>query len=283
MPELPEVETVVRSLVPHITGLKVSGAELRFDKTLRRPVAYSFADLAGRRVLGIRRRGKMIVIALEGGPALVFHLKMTGQLMVVPPAEPRDKHVHFILSFASGDCELRFRDVRKFGFVRCLEAGCVAEAPEMAGLGPEPLEIGRREFAALFAGRRGRMKSLLLDQRRIAGIGNIYADEILFAAGVHPRKNADRRKTDEFYRVWTEMHRILNRAIDAKGTSISDYRDADGNEGGFQIKLKVYGRTGEPCPRCKTPIRRLVVGGRGTHICPKCQRERKALAKLGTR
>jgi len=276
MPELPEVETVVRSLIPHITGLKVSGAELRFEKTLRRPVAYSFSELAGRRILGIRRRGKMIVIALEGGPALVFHLKMTGQLMVVPPAEPRDKHVHFILSFVAGDRELRFRDVRKFGFVRCLEAGCVAEAPEMAELGPEPLDIGRREFAALFAGRRGRMKSLLLDQRRIAGIGNIYADEILFAAGVHPRTSAARLKSEDFDRVWTEMRRILKRAIAAKGTSISDYRDADGNEGGFQIRLKVYGLAGEPCPRCKTPIRRLVVGGRGTHICPKCQRERRA-------
>ncbi len=281
MPELPEVETVVRSLAPHITGREVAGAELRFEKTLRRPAAYLFSELSGRKVMGLRRRGKMIVIALEGGPALVFHLKMTGQLMVVPPAEPRDKHVHFILSFASGDRELRFRDVRKFGFLRCLETGCVAEAPEMAGLGPEPLDIGRREFASIFAGRRGRMKSLLLDQRRIAGIGNIYADEILFAARIHPRTSAARLKAADFDRLWTEMRRILKRAIAAKGTSISDYRDADGQEGGFQERLKVYGRAGEPCPRCKTPIRRLVVGGRGTHVCPRCQRERKAL-KFGT-
>lgn len=280
MPELPEVETVVRSLAPHITGREVAGAELGFEKTLRRPAAYRFSELSGRKVTGLRRRGKMIVIALEGGPALVFHLKMTGQLMVVPPAEPRDKHVHFILSFASGDRELRFRDVRKFGFVRCLEAGCVAEAPEMAGLGPEPLEIGRREFAAIFAGRRGRMKSLLLDQRRIAGIGNIYADEILFAARIHPRTSASRLKPGDLDRVWTEMRRILHRAIAAKGTSISDYRDADGREGGFQERLKVYGRAGEPCPRCQTPIRRLVVGGRGTHICPKCQKERRDTIRI---
>jgi formamidopyrimidine-DNA glycosylase len=147
-------------------------------------------------------------------------------------------------------------------------------ASGIRGLGPEPLETGREAFAALFRGRRGRTKSLLLDQRVIAGIGNIYADEALFAARIHPLTSAARLRAPDLDRLWREMRRVLRRAIAARGTSVSDYRDAEGLEGDFQERLRVYGRAGEPCPRCGTPIRRVVVGGRGTHFCPRCQRRR---------
>jgi len=274
MPELPEVETVVRSLAPLIRGREIAGARLRLEKLVRRPAAFGLEALAGRRILDVSRRGKMVRIGVEGGLSLVFHLKMTGQLLVRPAAEPLDKHTHFCLAFRDDGAELRFRDVRKFGFLACLRTGGLDSSEVFAGLGPEPLETGREAFAALFHSRRGRIKSALLDQRVIAGLGNIYADEALFAAHIHPLTSAARLRKPDLERLWREVRRVLRRAIASRGTSVSDYLDAEGLEGEFQERLRVYGRTGEPCPRCGTPIRRIVVGGRGTHFCPRCQRRR---------
>ena len=274
MPELPEVETVVRSLAPLIRGREIAGARLRLEKLVRRPAAFGLEALAGRRILDVSRRGKMVRIGVEGGLSLVFHLKMTGQLLVRPAAEPLDKHTHFCLAFRDDGAELRFRDVRKFGFLACLRTGELDSSEVFAGLGPEPLETGREAFASLFRGRRGRIKSALLDQRVIAGLGNIYADEALFAARIHPLTSAARLRRADLERLWREVRRILRRAIASRGTSVSDYLDAEGLEGEFQERLRVYDRAGEPCPRCGTPIRRIVVGGRGTHFCPRCQRRR---------
>lgn len=277
MPELPEVETVARTLAPLVAGRVLGRAELTCAKILRQAPPGGLAALEGRRVREVRRRGKMVLIDC-GDLALVFHLKMTGQLLVVPAGAPRDKHTHLAIELRDGGGfrqELRFHDVRKFGFCRVCPAGELTGVPEIAALGPEPLEICREDFRALLARRRGRIKSLLLNQSVVAGIGNIYADEILFAARVHPLTRAERLRRAEIDAVWSEMRAILNRAIESKGTSISNYIDAEGRAGGFQDLLQVYGREGEPCLRCGTAIKRIPIAGRSASFCPRCQRPRR--------
>ena len=270
MPELPEVETIVRGLEPRIKGAGLAGMSLLWPPLLRRASDAGLSGLEGATVTGLRRRGKLAVIELDGGRALVFHLKMTGQLLLARPGAPVDKHVRLVVRFSNRDIELRFRDVRKFGFLCCLGPG--ESAPELDRLGPEPLETGREAFAALIGGRRGRIKSVLLDQRVIAGIGNIYADEILFASGIDPRAEASSLGPRRLERLWSSVREVLEEAISFKGTTVRDFRDGDGFEGLFQNRLRVYGRDGEPCPRCKAPIRRLRISGRSAHFCPRCQR-----------
>ena len=274
MPELPEVETVVRSLEPRIVGREIAGLRLFDPRLLRRTCGCRLKDLESRRVLGVRRRGKMIVIGCENGIGLVFHLKMTGQMLVVGPGEPVDKHVRLAIRFCDGSSELRFRDVRRFGFMLCL-AGSEADAcPEIAALGPEPFQVTPEGFAALFAGRRGRVKSLLLDQTIIAGIGNIYADEILFDARIHPQTPASSLRRADLVRLWESMRLVLGKAVEAGGSTLRDYVDAEGRAGEFQFDHKVYDREGERCAGCPGKVRRIVVGGRGTYFCPRCQRRR---------
>jgi len=278
MPELPEVETIARSLRPRIVGRTIAGLDLLDPGLLRTGGRNGLGALRGRRVLGVRRRGKMLLVEIEGGRTLAFHLKMTGQFLFAAPAEPRDRHTRLAVRFADGRDELRFRDVRKFGFMLCLAGAPESACGELALLGPEPLALGLAEFAAILKTRRGRVKSVLLDQRRIAGIGNIYADETLFAARVHPEKPASSLRPVEVERLFGSMKRILAAAIAAGGSTLRDYRDADGNAGDFQFDHKVYGRTGEPCLACGAPIRMTRIGGRSSHFCPRCQR-RPARAK----
>jgi formamidopyrimidine-DNA glycosylase len=197
---------------------------------------------------------------------------MTGQFLFAAASDPRDKHTRLIMRFDDGRNELRFRDVRKFGFLLCLEGEPESACAELACLGPEPLEIGLPEFASILKAHRGRIKSVLLDQRRIAGIGNIYADEILFASGIDPRAEASSLGPRRLERLWSSVREVLEEAISFKGTTVRDFRDGDGFEGLFQNRLRVYGRDGEPCPRCKAPIRRLRISGRSAHFCPRCQR-----------
>jgi formamidopyrimidine-DNA glycosylase len=275
MPELPEVETIARSLRPLIQGKVVDGVDLVFRPLLRAKSARVLAGIAGRKVGGIRRRGKMLLVAFEAGPALVFHLKMTGQFLWVDRVEPRDKHTRLVLSFRGEERELRFRDVRKFGFLICHEGPALDSCPEVAALGPEPLEIGLPEFAARLAKRSGRIKPLLLNQTFIAGIGNIYADELLFEAGIHPRSEASALSKNDVRKIWEAMRSILSKAIAAKGTTLRDYTDAEGRIGEFQLEHKVYGREGEGCVGCGTVVRRIVLGGRSTFFCPRCQKRRR--------
>ncbi len=276
MPELPEVETIARSLEPRVKGRAVAGLELLFRPLLRTGSRKQLDGLVGRRILGVRRRGKMLLVAIEGGRTLVFHLKMTGQFLFATPAEPRDKHTRLVIRFDDGREELRFRDVRKFGFLLCLEGEPESACGELAGLGPEPLEIGLAGFEAVLKARRGRIKSLLLDQRRLAGIGNIYADEMLFEARIHPETPADRISRPAVARLHEAMRRILASAVEAGGSTLADagYSDADGNAGDFQFEHKVYDRTGEPCLVCGTSVKMTRVGGRSSHFCPRCQRKR---------
>jgi formamidopyrimidine-DNA glycosylase len=279
MPELPEVETIARTLEPAIRGRIIAGIELLYRPLLRTGSRKGLDALRGRRVLWVRRRGKMLLIACEGGRTLVFHLKMTGQFSFALSGEVRDKHTRLVVRFEDGANELVFRDVRKFGFLLCLEGDPMAACGELACLGPEPLEIGPAEFAALIARRKGRIKSLLLDQTVIAGIGNIYADEMLFDARIHPETSASSIGKKRVERLYGSMKKILTLAIAEKGSTLQDYRDAEGKAGNFQFFHKVYDRKGEPCVVCGTPVKMKRIGGRSSHFCPQCQRK-KAKRKL---
>ena len=274
MPELPEVETVVRCLRPRLAGREVRQVRVFFPPVVRRPGAAGLRPLRGRTVLGIGRRGKLIIIRFSGGLSLLFHLKMTGQLFFCEPGAPRDKHTRLAIAFRDPGRELRFRDVRKFGFAMALATAEAGSAPELSRLGPEPLSLGLAEFRRAFAGRRGRIKARLLDQGIVAGIGNIYADEILFEARIHPETDVSRLGAASWRRLWPAVGLVLRRAIRHRGTTLRDYRDGDGEPGGFQSRLRVYGREGEACPRCGAAVRLVRVAGRSSHYCPRCQRRR---------
>jgi formamidopyrimidine-DNA glycosylase len=279
MPELPEVETIARSLAPRVVGRTIAGLDLIFKPLLRTGGRPGLDALRGRRVLGVRRRGKMLLIGIEGGRTLVFHLKMTGQFLFAKAGAARDKHVRLVIRFEDGKDEMRFRDVRKFGFLLCLEGEPEAACGELSGLGPEPLELALEGFASILGARRGRVKSVLLDQTRIAGIGNIYADETLFDARVHPETPASSLRAEAVERLHRSMRKILASAVEAGGSTLADagYRDADGNPGDFQLSHRVYDRTGKPCLVCGTAIRMTRVGGRSSHFCPNCQRKPRSV------
>ena len=272
MPELPEVETIVRCLRRHLLGFQVETVRLLFPPIVRNRKKSDLQRFKGQRVTGLRRRGKLVLLDFSGGLTMIVHLKMTGQLLVSPKSLPPDKHVHLVITFRAKEEELRFRDVRKFGFVLGVPTGGVNRTPEVRDLGPEPLALDLPSFLDRLEGRRGRLKSLLLNQRVIAGVGNIYADEILFESGLNPRAEVSRLSRRRLETLWSAVPKVLNEAIAFKGTTVRDYRDGEGLEGLFQNRLKVYGRQGEPCPRCGTLIKRIRVSGRSTHFCPGCQR-----------
>lgn len=262
MPELPEVETVVRSIRP-LVGRRIVSAEFRNLRILRGgdPDAMS-SRLAGRKIAAVKRYGKFIVASLGGGGYLMVHLGMTGRLLLGGEA---GKHTHAIFTFDRG--MLMYDDSRQFGCIELSE-----EFPQrVARLGPEPLEIAFEDFLAGMTKRKTRIKSLLLNQTFLRGVGNIYADEALFRAGIHPLAMASRIKPERAKKLHQAIIRVLTEAIEAGGSSISDYVDAEGRKGFFQINHRVYQRTGEPCVKCKTPIQRVIVTQRSSHFCPKCQ------------
>ena len=283
MPELPEVETVARDLRALVVGARIEGVRVTWERTLRSgdPAAFAGAVI-GRTISAVGRRAKLVVLELDGPErgAITIHLKMTGQLFVVPADAPDDRYVRVTLELGDGR-ELRFRDIRKFGRIGLSRrdpvtnelVGELGGVKGFIGFGPEPLDpaftIGR--FRARLRGRRGRLKPLLMDQAFVAGVGNIYADEALWAARLHPlRRVASIRRTDEL-RLYRELRRILAEAVERRGSSVDDYTAPEG-DGSMQDHLAVYQRTGEPCPRCGRPIRRIVVGARSTHLCTFCQR-----------
>jgi len=274
VPELPEVETIVRCLRPRLTGLRIEGLRIILPSLIGEGDKPALEELAGTRITGLRRRGKMILIDCSGGRSLLFHLKMTGQLLLYPKKSPPDRHTHLIISFRRCGRDLRFRDVRKFGFVRLVETSRAAEAPDLRRLGPEPFDLEANALRGLLSGRRGRIKPLLLNQNLIAGIGNIYADEILFAAGLHPQSPVRNLSRRNLLRLGRAVPLILEKAISFKGTTVRDYRDGEGLEGSFQNHLCVYGREGLPCPRCGRAIRRIRISGRSSFFCPRCQRRK---------
>ncbi len=282
MPELPEVETVARDLRGLVVGATIVGASGDWPRLIRSHASVdAFADaIAGRRIEAVGRRAKLVVVELSGNAALTIHLKMTGQLFVVPAGAASDRHVHLALALDDGR-ELRFRDIRKFGRVglwpRDPLTGVVLDAEDggelFAGHGPEPLDdtFTLRAFRARLRARRGRLKPLLLDQAFIAGIGNIYADESLWRARLHPLRRAASLHPPDEARLYREIRAVLTEAIERRGSSVDDYTAPDG-DGAMQEHLRVYQRAGAPCLRCGRPVRRIVVGQRATHFCSWCQR-----------
>ena len=271
MPELPEVETIVRNLSPKLKGLRVESFKIFLPTILRTGNTFLLRKLRGKSVTEVRRRGKIILIELEDNLCLLFHLKMTGSLLFCPRKDPYDKHVHFLLLFKGQKKELRFRDVRKFGFISCLPSSDIHLSEELRNLGPEPLEMSYSCFEEILKKRKARIKCLLLDQHFIAGIGNIYADEILFEAKIHPMTSASLLKKKDKERLWKAMREVLQKAIEKKGSSIQDYRDDEGRLGAFQNLHQAYGREGLPCSRCGEKIERLRLSGRSSFFCSHCQ------------
>lgn len=270
VPELPEVETIARGVRPVLLGQRIERVVVR-EPRLRWRVADDLAPrLAGRTVRDVRRRAKYLVVD-AGAESLIAHLGMSGRLLVVAAGAPPGKHDHVDMVLGSG-LAVRLRDPRRFG---SLHVSCAPdEHPLLAGLGPEPLG-GRFDGSYLFAVTRRRtvaIKDLLLNSRIVAGIGNIYASEALFAARVHPRTPAGRLGRVRLQRVAEAVRAILERAIATGGTTLRDYRTPGGDPGLFAIELSAYGRAGLPCPRCEAAIRALRSGGRSTFYCPRCQR-----------
>jgi formamidopyrimidine-DNA glycosylase len=265
MPELPEVHTVVQTLAPRVVGRMVLRVvHARADMIT--PTGFDLAAaLTGRKVTDLLRRGKRIVFHLDDANAFFIHLGMTGRLSVAPATAPLEIHTHLILDLSENQ-QLRFRDPRRLGEIRWL--GCTLGDDSM---GPEPLAMRTSHLAARLA-RTGRaIKNALMDQSVVAGLGNIYVDESLFAAGIHPLTPADTLSKEQIAALSRSIKKVLRRAIRHRGSTLRDYVDADGVAGGFQRLHRVYDRKGKPCPACKTPIDRLVLGGRSTHFCPRCQ------------
>ncbi len=271
MPELPEVETLARDLRPHLIGRTIVRAQVYWTRTIAFPGARAFAQqIRQHQIQQITRRGKYLIFHLHGTAPRVWlvHLRMTGGFYLTPPHTARDAHTHVIMQLDDGT-ELRFRDPRKFGRM------WLVENPQrvVGALGPEPLEISAADFCARLAQRRGRLKPLLLDQTFVAGIGNIYADEALWYARLHPLRRVESLTRAECGRLHRAIRHVLTRAIALGGTSIDVmYRRVNGMSGGFTESLRAFDREERPCRRCGTPIQKIVVGQRGTHFCPTCQR-----------
>lgn len=268
MPELPEVETVRRQLSPTLVGKKIlrveCGKPSYFFLTAPRRLK---AELEGKTVRTLERHGKALIAGLSDGSRLLLHLGMTGQL--VARALPQDGHVHLVLHLPK-DKLVSFRDVRKFGKVEWLAPGKVSK--RLDKLGPDALGIEGDELHSALRGRRIAVKSALLNQTVLAGVGNIYADEALFSAGIRPTRAAGKLTKAEVERLATEIRELLARAVKSGGSTINDYLKPDGELGGFQDFHRVYGKGQEPCPICETPITRKVIGGRSSHYCSSCQR-----------
>jgi formamidopyrimidine-DNA glycosylase len=275
MPELPEVETIARGVHERVRGVRI--AEVWFGshtQPFKNPLAYQAQGLEGKVILGVRRVGKHIVCELGDGadaPLLaqwIVHLGMTGRLLVTTPDAKIAPHTHARLGLSDGR-ELRFVDPRRFGRLEFRE---LRQNEAFTGPGTEPLSVSAEDFAALFRGRKLSIKAALLNQKLLHGVGNIYADESLFRAGIRPRRIAGRLKRTELLRLHEALIEVLQHAIALGGSSVSDYVDANGVRGFFQLEHRVYMRTGQPCQICGTPIRKIQLAGRSTHFCPVCQR-----------
>jgi formamidopyrimidine-DNA glycosylase len=270
MPELPEVETLRRGLATALVGRRITAVTVH-ERRLRRRLTPSFESaLIGRRIEAVRRRAKYLLLELDDGAVWLVHFGMSGTLVVHPADAPRRVHTHVVVALDNGRV-LHFNDPRRFGLMR---VGRAAALSELAVLGVEPLEPAFSTDFLHAAARRQRraVKSLLMDQRLVVGIGNIYANEILFAAGVRPTRRTSRISRADAERIVAATRAILAEALAARGSSISDYRDERGEPGAFQARFRVYERSGAPCMRCGTVIRRRVIVGRSAFYCPRCQR-----------
>jgi formamidopyrimidine-DNA glycosylase len=293
MPELPEVETVVRGLRAVLPGRSI--VDVRLGKTDFIDDAAALADvLPQKRIVSVERMGKFICLKLSAAevtagnvdpaPAphiyFVVHLGMTGRLYVRPRTETTAPHTHVFCELDDGR-ELRYTDIRRFGRMLLLADSAIDEF--RGRLGEDALDVNAKEFSRRLAGRHAQIKALLLDQRILRGIGNIYADESLWEARIHPARLAARLGAPELAQLRQAIRRVLRNAIRVRGSSISNFVDTDGIPGSYQTRHRVYGREGEPCVRCGTAIRRIIVAGRSSHFCPRCQRAARVKQKSGKR
>lgn len=268
MPELPEVQTVVDTLKPRVLGQRIAQVLLHRSDVLTPRETDLPARLTGRAVKSIERRGKRIVFTLDNGERFYIHLGMTGRLSVQAASEPLIPHTHLVIKLGGhGASELRFSDPRRFGGIWWLGNEEIGDAD----MGPEPLRTRPDQLAKRLSKTTRAIKNALLDQTVLAGLGNIYVDESLFAAGIHPLTQADALSREQVARLNRAIKSTLRRALRHRGSTLRDYRDAEGAAGAFQKLHRVYDRAGKPCRRCRTPIERIVLGGRSTHFCPKCQ------------
>lgn len=275
MPELPEVETIRRQMERDVVGRKVEGVVVRFGGRLNvKPAAFA-AGVAGATLVAAGRRAKLLILGLSNGNSLVVHLKMTGRFLLVPAGTAPTKHAHVVFRLSGGN-DLHFEDVRKFGYLRLYRTEDLArEVFDKEAYGPEPLDpsFTPSRFAMCVRGRgKKRIKPLLMEQTCIAGIGNIYADESLWGARIRPQRKADSLSDADLRRLHDAVRESLKASLKLRGTSADMYVDLYGKKGENLSRLKAYGREGEPCGRCGTPIKKIAFAGRGTHFCPKCQK-----------
>jgi formamidopyrimidine-DNA glycosylase len=274
MPELPEVETIKRSLKPLVIGKVIERVEIIRPEPIKYPGSEIFrVALEGCRVIDIDRRGKYLILKLDNDARLVIHLRMTGQFVHCPADAEMRKHTHLVFQLADGG-QLRFTDIRRFGCLWLLESDEEDQYTGMAQLGPEPFDadLDGAWLSARLAGRKTSLKQALLDQHLLAGLGNIYVDEALFAAGLSPFLFVTELLPEQASTLLEAIRQVLNQGIDNLGTSFSDYRDGRGEKGSNQDYLQVYQRKSQPCPRCGNPIQRAKLGGRSTFFCYKCQK-----------
>lgn len=283
MPELPEVETVLRGLRNRALGRRIVAVEVLHQGIIVGCVGDFVSQIKGRTAVSVRRKGKVLAVEMAAakvsGPVyLVLRLGMTGQVTIQPAEAPVEPHTHVRMVFEGKKEELRFRDVRRFGSLRC----CTHQDLDalFKSLGPDAQQATEEEFLRAMRGHKGAIKSWLLNQQGVSGLGNIYADEALFEARIHPLAQPDRVSSAAARRLYRAVQTVLKRAINLQGTTFRDYIDIEGRPGGFLQKLRVYQKTGEPCPRCQSPIRRIVIAGRSSHYCPRCQHRPKHVAKM---
>jgi formamidopyrimidine-DNA glycosylase len=284
VPELPEVETVARGLQRAVAGQQILAVTLGKTDFIDNPEALE-SELPGRTIVRVERYGKFLLLRLSAGEpsnghdgeaALLVHLGMTGLLMSLAVSAPYAKHTHLVMPLGDGR-ELRYVDPRRFGRIAYLSGEVLSR--ELQRFGLDPLEMGLEEFARHIHQRNARIKALLLDQSVLRGVGNIYADESLWKAKIHPAQLGRRLKPSQLETLYVELQRILQRAIQLRGSSISDFLDADGMPGEYQQHHRAYGREGKPCFRCKKTIRRVMVAGRSSYYCPNCQKPPRGARK----
>jgi len=270
LPELPEVQTVINDLIRESSGRKIIDIRT-LTKSIWRYKYPRRGNIVGADITGINRKGKYILIFLSNGRVLVVHLGMTGRMTVTEPGRIPDKHTHVIIKI--GDLDIHYNDIRRFGFMDLVRFEELGEVPYLRDLGPDPFELDQEKFTGIIKSRKRMIKQLLLDQNTISGLGNIYSDEVLFGAGIHPRSNSFRIGKKRLARLYDVTIETLNRAIKARGSSISDFVDGSGVPGKYQNFHYVYGREGKPCKKCGSLIKREIIASRSSHYCPRCQRK----------
>lgn len=273
MPELPEVETIVRGLRKTVVGKKIRNVKVIFPGIVKQDAKNFIRNVGRSKIVTVRRRGKYILIDLSNGNTILAHLGMTGNFLLVKSSSPRNKHNHLIIRFYETRKELRYNDQRKFGKIKSFPTSKEENVSELKKLGPESLNISSSGFINLFQKRKGRIKSALLNQQILAGLGNIYADESLFEARIHPAQKIDKLSPQELKRLLQAIQKILKKAIRAGGSSIENYYNVNGEIGSFQLQHQVYGREGLSCKRCGTKIKRIKISQRSSYFCPRCQKQ----------